>query len=87
MDDTLNAWADLINNVRPRWMRDALCREHPEVTWFPERGGTGREARAICARCLVRDECRDYATEGHEHGIWGDTDDRERTAMRRPDAA
>lgn len=80
MDD-LSAWSDIINNVRPRWMRDALCREHPEVTWFPERGGTGREARAICARCLVRDECRTYATEHREHGVWGGTSETERAAM------
>lgn len=79
--------AELLNSARPRWQRDALCREYPDVSWFPERGGNGREARAICARCLVRDECRDYAIEHHEHGIWGDTDARERTALRRPHAA
>lgn len=43
MDD-LSAWAEIINNARPRWQRDALCREYPDVSWFPERGGNGREA-------------------------------------------
>lgn len=76
---------ELVGFTRPPWQRDALCREHHDVGWYAARDAD--EARAICARCLVRGECRDYAIEHHEHGIWGDTDARERTALRRPHAA
>jgi len=43
--------------ARPVWMRDALCLEHPEVSWFPDRGEPSAAAVAICAGCLVRQEC------------------------------
>lgn len=61
---------ELLELRRPDWHADAECREHPELTWFPERGEDSSAALAVCARCLVRDECRTAgASEGH--GIWG----------------
>lgn len=74
---------DLIDNARPRWHRDAAWLEHPEVNFFPGRGGSSREARAVCASCLVRDECLRFATENAEEGIWGGTSLSERRAIRR----
>jgi WhiB family redox-sensing transcriptional regulator len=54
------------------WMRDALCREHPEVSFFVERGEDVRPAKALCSACLVRGECIAYAAaQGFEFGIWG----------------
>lgn len=56
--------ADLFALIRrPNWWGDALCREYPEVTFFPERGDMEgiAAAFAVCGRCLVRDECLDYA--------------------------
>jgi hypothetical protein len=49
--------------VDQQWRLDALCFEHPEVNWFPSRhaGNDGIEAKAICARCPVREPCLDYA--------------------------
>lgn len=74
---------NLLFHARPRWQRDGACLEHPELSWFPEKGGNAAgRAKAICAACLVSDECREYAIEGHEVGIWGGTSDRERTAIR-----
>jgi WhiB family redox-sensing transcriptional regulator len=67
------------------WAADALCVEYPEVEFFPERGQDSRPAKAVCARCLVRFECRDYAiAEGIKFGIWGGTSERERRSMRSP---
>ncbi len=40
-------------------------------------------ARAICERCLVRDECAAYGIEHDEVGVWGGLDQRERRAMKR----
>lgn len=74
---------------RPAWMADALCREHPEVSWFVSRGEDVRPAKAICSRCLVRDECLAYALEQgvYCNGFWGGTSERERRRLRRPAAA
>ena len=51
--------AELIH--RPLWHADALCREHPEINWFPGKGEANRAARAVCARCPVREECLAFA--------------------------
>ncbi|MGQ0520191.1 MAG: WhiB family transcriptional regulator [Actinomycetota bacterium] len=73
---------DLIERARPEWMRDALCREYPGVSFFPERGQTPGPARAICARCAVAFECRQAGIDGDEAGVWGGLDARARKALR-----
>jgi WhiB family redox-sensing transcriptional regulator len=69
---------------RPEWHADAACREHPEVTWFPERGENAEPAKAICAGCLVVEDCRAWSLEqGPElDGIWGGLSQRERRKLR-----
>jgi WhiB family redox-sensing transcriptional regulator len=70
--------------VRPRWMRDAACREHPEVNFHPERGERTEPAKAICRKCLVREVCLEHALEHREHqGIWGGLSPKERRAIAR----
>jgi hypothetical protein len=66
------------------WQRDGLCAEYPQSWWFPERGEDASRAVAVCARCLVRDECLAYALEqGAElHGVWGGTSALKRRQMR-----
>lgn len=68
---------------RPPWQRDAACKEHPDLSWFPEHGETFRRQQAICSQCLVQAECRAAAFEGGEVGIWGATTGRERLRLRR----
>lgn len=71
---------------RPAWHADAACLEHPEVDFFPS--GRGDDAKAVCAGCLVRDECLAAALVRGEHdGIWGGTSERQRRALRRGSAA
>lgn len=66
----------------PEWMRDALCVEYPNLTWFPERGEPMGEARSVCARCLVREECLAYAVDtGQMFGLWGGMSTRERRRL------
>ena len=73
--------------VRPPWMRDGLCREFPEVEFFPERGQSAEPAKAICGRCAVRSECLSFALAGGEvHGIYGGLSGRQRRALRREQA-
>ena len=76
---------------RPAWMADAACLEHPEVEFIPANPSTEQnadEARAICARCLCREECLAYAlADPGLLGIWGGTTTAERRTMRRQQAA
>jgi WhiB family redox-sensing transcriptional regulator len=77
-DDRVDVVALIAQIRRPGWMRDALCREHPEVDFFPTRGQSTAPAKAVCASCLVRAECATYAVEHDEAGIWGGTSERGR---------
>ena len=73
---------DLARGI-PAWHRDALCAEYPHVEFFVDRGEATEPAKAICARCLVRDDCLAYAlTERIAHGVWGGLSERERRRLR-----
>ncbi len=76
---------DLLARERPAFHADAACREHPEVSWFPELGEDGRTAKAICAGCLVLGECRSWALEQGPGlvGVFGGLSSRERQQRRR----
>ena len=66
------------------WMRDARCLSAEPETFFPEKGGSTREAKRICAECHVQRECLDYALANDERfGIWGGLSERERRRLRR----
>jgi WhiB family redox-sensing transcriptional regulator len=68
------------------WRAEALCLEYPDVEWFPGRDAPATEARAICDRCRVQQECLDYALHSEHtlaYGIWGGTGPNERRALRR----
>lgn len=71
------------------WMQDALCAQmgDPEL-FFPSKGGSTREAKAICRMCTVQAECLTLAlTTGEGFGIWGGASERERRKLSRGDAA
>ncbi|MDP8937329.1 MAG: WhiB family transcriptional regulator [Actinomycetota bacterium] len=38
-----------------------LCRDRPDVTWFPEKGQSAAPAKAVCAGCPTRAPCLEYA--------------------------
>jgi Transcription factor WhiB len=69
----------LLDRVRPSWMRDALCREHPEVDFFPH--SRPYAALRICGDCLVRLPCLRYALENECVGVWGGTSEQDRRRM------
>lgn len=66
------------------WRRRAACIDKPRWLFFPARGDreTTARAKAVCATCPVRGECRD-ANLHQTTGIWGGTSELERRAMRR----
>lgn len=66
------------------WMLEAKCLDADPEAFFPEKGGSTREAKRICATCPVRSECLDHALENDERfGIWGGLSERERRRAKR----
>lgn len=75
---------ELFGAVEQEWQDQALCAQTDPEAFFPEKGGSTREAKRICQACTVRDECLEYALEHDERfGIWGGLSDRERRRLKR----
>lgn len=72
------------------WRRRAACTGEDLELFFPF-GSDGPpltqvEAKAICARCPVREACLRYAvTTGQGYGIWGGLIEDERRGLRYPE--
>jgi len=67
-----------------RWQEEANCLGVDPDLFFPERGASTREAKAVCRSCEVRAECLEYAlAHGEKFGIWGGLSERERRRVRR----
>lgn len=66
------------------WQTDALCAQTDPEAFFPEKGGSTRDAKKICASCEVRVQCLEYALQNDERfGIWGGLSERERRKLRK----
>jgi WhiB family redox-sensing transcriptional regulator len=66
------------------WQDRALCAQTDPEAFFPEKGGSTREAKRVCRSCEVRAECLEYALENDERfGIWGGLSERERRRIKR----
>lgn len=66
------------------WWDLAACRSADPESFFPV-SSTGADqlnvtrAKAMCARCPIRQQCLEYAIDSHEaYGIWGGTSEEER---------
>jgi WhiB family transcriptional regulator, redox-sensing transcriptional regulator len=67
-----------------QWQDRALCAQTDPEAFFPEKGGSTREAKKICLGCEVRAECLEYALAHDERfGIWGGLSERERRRLKR----
>lgn len=74
----------VVSRPRPEWHADGLCSQVDGDLWFPEKGGSTRDAKRICLSCPVLVECRSYALAHEERfGIWGGLSERERRQLRR----
>ena len=74
----------LFSAVEQEWQEQALCAQTDPEAFFPEKGGSTREAKRICQACSVRDECLEYALEHDERfGIWGGLSERERRRLKK----
>lgn len=66
------------------WYERALCPQTDPDAFFPEKGGSTREAKRICLGCPVRDQCLKWALDNDERfGIWGGLSERERRRLKR----
>lgn len=66
------------------WEDDALCAQTDPEAFFPEKGGSTRDAKKICGSCEVRTRCLEYALEHNQQfGIWGGLSERERRKLRK----
>lgn len=75
--------ADLLGSV-PEWQERALCAQTDPEAFFPEKGGSTREAKRICTRCEVKAQCLEFALAHDERfGIWGGLSERERRRAKR----
>lgn len=81
--DTSPAIDDILNGPLA-WQAQALCAQTDPEAFFPEKGGSTREAKAVCAQCEVREQCLEYALQNDERfGIWGGLSERERRRLKR----
>lgn len=66
------------------WQERALCAQTDPEAFFPEKGGSTREAKKVCTGCEVRAECLEYALAHDERfGIWGGLSERERRKLKK----
>jgi WhiB family transcriptional regulator, redox-sensing transcriptional regulator len=80
------------NDLAIAWQHSAACRGEDSTYFFApsyferrsEKNAREAVAKAICARCPVRDECLEYALRTRDnHGIWGGLNEMERRAILR----
>jgi WhiB family transcriptional regulator, redox-sensing transcriptional regulator len=74
------------------WRHRSACLDEDPELFFPI-GNTGpailqiEEAKAVCRRCDVREQCLAWALEaGQDHGVWGGLSEDERRALKRRNA-
>jgi WhiB family redox-sensing transcriptional regulator len=66
------------------WQERALCAQTDPEAFFPEKGGSTREAKKVCLSCEVRAECLEYALAHYVRvGIWGGLSERARRKLKK----
>jgi WhiB family redox-sensing transcriptional regulator len=75
---------DTVEDNTLAWQTDALCSQTDPEAFFPEKGGSTRDAKRVCTSCDVKSECLEYALQNDERfGIWGGLSERERRKLKR----
>lgn len=83
-DEQALLWGLFAPTEATAWQYDALCAQTDPEAFFPEKGGSTREAKSICAKCPVREQCLEWALDHDERfGIWGGLSERERRKVKK----
>ena len=83
-DERSLLWGLFMPTEATAWQYNALCAQTDPEAFFPEKGGSTREAKSICAKCPVREQCLDWALDNDERfGIWGGLSERERRKVKK----
>lgn len=72
------------------WRDRAACPDYDPELWFPHPGqdDVAEQAKAICRRCPVVDDCLRWALDtGQSYGVWGGLDEQQRRHARRHEPA
>lgn len=64
-------------------LSEGSCRGLDPELFFPGRGESTTEARAVCQTCPCLDACLEWAIANESFGVWGGTTERERRRIRK----
>ena len=71
-----------VSDASLSWQESALCAHTNPEAFFPEKGGSIREAKLVCQQCPVKAACLEYALAHNERfGLWGGLSERERRGL------
>lgn len=66
------------------WSSRAICPQTDPEAFYPEKGGSTKEAKRICRECPVQKQCLQWALDNDERfGVWGGLSERERRRLKR----
>ncbi|MEV6028392.1 WhiB family transcriptional regulator [Streptomyces sp. NPDC052036] len=66
------------------WRHNAVCGEEDPELFFPVGKVQIEEAKSVCRRCPVIEQCLQWVLEsGQDSGVWGGLSEDERRAMKR----
>lgn len=68
---------------REPWMEDANCVTSDAEIFFPDKGGSTKDAKLVCSNCDVRNDCLSFALDRDDHGVWGGLSQFERRRLKR----
>lgn len=79
------AVAQTVQSTDLSWLKEGLCAQTYPDAFFPEKGGSTREAKAVCmSGCAVQERCLKHAVDNEERfGIWGGASERERRKIKK----
>ena len=64
------------------WRQHAACRGIDAAVFYPGSEEEAEAAKAVCAGCLVRQPCLEYALAVRERdGVWGGATEKERRRL------
>lgn len=72
------------SNELKGWRGRGLCNQTDPDAFYPDVGESPKDAKKVCMKCDVREECLEYALENDEEfGVWGGLTRRERRRLKR----